>query len=185
MLPLPSQHILPMEINEAPVLDAIRMSDIHEQLRELLDREGATYRVIEHEPEGRTEVIARIRGNQIQQSIKSIVVQVRLNRKENRYCLANVPGDCRIDFEGIKHYFDADSVAFASREKAKELTGCVIGAIPPFSFSNQLQVLADPLIQQNEEVVFNAGRLDRSILMKLEDYIRIARPQIVQIALRG
>src|ERR1041384_4005552 len=132
--------------------------DIHGQLRELLDSEGAIYRVIEHPAEGRTEVIAKIRGNRIEQSVKSIVVQVRLNRKENIYCLANVPGNCRIDFDGIKKHFNADSVAFASREKAQELTGCVIGAIPPFSFNDQLPVLADPLIQQNDEVVFNAGR---------------------------
>ena len=161
------------------------MSDVHRQLCDLLDREGATYRVVEHEPEGRTQVIAKIRGNRVQQSIKSIVVQVRLNRKENIYCLANVPGDCRIDFEGLKSHFQADSVAFAAPEKAQELTGCAIGAIPPFSFSGQLQVLADPLIQENEEVVFNAGRLDRSIFMRLDDYLRIAKPQLVQIALRG
>ena len=161
------------------------MSDVYEQLLYLLDRQGATYRVIEHEPEGRTEVIANIRGNKIEQSIKSIVVQVRLNRKDNLYCLANVPGNCRIDFDGIKNHFQADSVAFASRDKAQELTGCAIGAIPPFSFSDQLQVLADPLIRENEEVVFNAGRLDRSIFMRLEDYIRIAKPQFARIALRG
>ena len=159
--------------------------DVHQQLRDLLDRENAAYRVVEHEPEGRTEMIAKIRGNRIEQSIKSIVVQVRLNRKENIYCLANVPGDCRIDFDGIKRHFEADSVAFAARDKAQALTGCVIGAIPPFSFSDQLQVLADPLIQQNEEVVFNAGRLDRSIFMKLDDYIRIAKPRMAKIALRG
>jgi Ala-tRNA(Pro) deacylase len=160
-------------------------SDIHQQLCALLDQEGASYRVIEHEPEGHTELIAKIRGNRIQQSIKSIVVQVRINRKENIYCLANVPGDCRIDFDGIKNYFNADSVAFASRDKAQELTGCAIGAIPPFSFNDGLQVLADPLIQENEEVVFNAGRLDRSIFMKLDDYLRIAKPQLVKIAMRS
>lgn len=159
--------------------------DTHEQLRTLLDREQVSYRVIEHEPEGRTEVIARIRGNRIQQSIKSMVLQVRLTRKENIYCLANIPGDCRVDFDGVKNYFNADSVAFARREKAEELTGCVIGSIPPFSFNGQLQLLADPLIQENEEVVFNAGRLDRSIMMKLNDYIRIATPQLVPIARRG
>lgn len=163
----------------------IPMSDIHEQLRALLDRERATYRVIEHEPEGRTEVIAKIRGNRIQQSIKSMVLQVRLTRKDNIYCLANIPGDCRVDFIGVKTYFNADSVAFAKREKAEELAGCVIGSIPPFSFNDQLQLLADPLIQENEEVVFNAGRLDRSIMMKLSDYIRIAKPQLIPIAQRG
>ncbi len=161
------------------------MSDIHEQLRALLDKEGATYRVIEHEPEGRTEVIAKIRGNRIEQSIKSMVLQVRVTRKENIYCLANVPGNCRIDLDGVTKYFNADSVAFAKREKAQELTGCVIGAIPPFSFNDQLLLLADPLIQENDEVVFNAGRLDRSIMMKLNDYLRIAKPQLVPIAQRG
>ena len=164
---------------------AVHMSDTYEQLRAVLDAAGAAYRVIEHEPEGRTEVIAKIRGNRIEQSIKSMVLQVRLTRKENIYCLANIPGDCRVDFNGVKKYFNADSVAFAQRDKAQELTGCVIGAIPPFSFTDQLQLLADPLIQENDEVVFNAGRLDRSIMMKLSDYIRIAKPQLVPIALRG
>ena len=161
------------------------MADIHEQLCALLDREGAVYRVVEHAAEGRTEFITQIRGNRLEQAIKSIVVQVRLSKKENIYCLANVPGDCRVDLNGIKSNFNAKSISVAPREKAEALTGCVIGAIPPFSFSEQLQVLADPFIQQNEEVVFNAGRLERSIFMKLVDYIRIAKPQIISIALRG
>ncbi len=161
------------------------MTDVHEQLRALLDKEGAVYRVIEHEPEGRTEFIAKIRGNRIEQSIKSIVVQVRVSKKENLYCLANVPGDCRVDLEGIKRHFDAKGVGIASREKAEALTGCVIGAIPPFTFSDQLHLLVDPLVQENVEVVFNAGRLDRSIFMNLRDYIRIAKPKLVPIALRG
>ena len=161
------------------------MADIHEQLCTLLDKEDATYRVIEHEPEGRTEFIAKIRGNRIEQSIKSIVVQVRLSKKENIYCLANVPGDCRVDLDGIKRHFDAKGVGMAPREKAEALTGCVIGAIPPFTFSDQLHLLVDPLVQENAEVVFNAGRLDRSIFMNLDDYIRIAKPQLVPIAQRG
>jgi len=161
------------------------MTDIHDQLRALLDSEGATYRVIEHEAEGRTELVAKIRGNRLEQAIKSIVVQVRLSKKENLYCLANVPGDCRVDLDGIKRHFDAKGVGMAPREKAEALTGCVIGAIPPFTFSDQLLLLVDPLVQENTEVVFNAGRLDRSIFMKLDDYIRIAKPQLVPIALRG
>ena len=161
------------------------MTDIHEQLCTLLDQEGAHYRVIEHEAEGRTDLIAQIRGNRIEQSIKSIVVQVRLSKKENIYCLANVPGHCRVDLGAIKDHFKADSIGMAQREKAQALTGCVVGAIPPFSFNDQLQVLADPLIQENAEVVFNAGRLDRSIFMDSADYIRIAKPQLISIALQS
>jgi len=159
--------------------------NIHERLCDLLSANGAVYRVVEHEPEGHSELIAKIRGNRLEQAIKSMVVQVRLNKKENMYCLANIPADCRVDFDGIKNHFDATSAAMASREKAEALTGCVIGAIPPFSFNDQLVLLADPLIQENEEVVFNAGRLDRSIFMKSVDYFRIAKPQLTNIALRS
>ena len=159
--------------------------DVHERLRALLDEKGAVYRVIEHEPEGHTEVISQIRGNRLEQAIKSIVVQVRLNKKENIYCLANVPGDCRVDLESIKAYYNAISIAIAPREKAEQLTSCVIGSIPPFSFNEQLIVLADPLIRENQEVVFNAGRLDRSIFMNVDDYFRIAEPQVMKTAIRS
>jgi Ala-tRNA(Pro) deacylase len=161
------------------------MSDIHQQLCGLLDKEGAVYRILEHEAEGRTEFITKIRGNRIQQAIKSMVVQVRMTRKENVYYLANVPGDCRVDFDAIKVHFNADSIGMAQREKAEALTGCVIGSIPPFSFNEKLGLLADPLIRENEEVVFNAGSLTKSIFMKMEDYFRIANPQVAKIALRG
>lgn len=160
------------------------MPDIHERLCELLDRAGVTYRVLEHAPEGRTEIISRARGNRIEQAIKSIVVQVRMNGKDNRYCLANVPGDCRVDLEGIRALFAAESAAIAARARAEELAGCVVGSIPPFSFDSRLIVLADPLVRENEQVVFNAGRLDRSIFMSPEDYIRVAGPRLAKIALR-
>ena len=160
------------------------LHSIHEQLKDLLTREGATFRVVEHEAEGRTELIAKIRGNRTEQAVKSIVVMVRFGKNEPRYALANVPGDCRVDLKAIRALYGGSQSAFAAREKAEELTGCVIGAIPPFSFSDQLEVLADPLVQQNEEVVFNAGRLDRSIFMRCEDYVRIAKPRLVNIAIR-
>ena len=161
------------------------MTDIHEQLRTLLDKEGATYRVLEHEAEGRTEVITQIRGNRIEQAIKSMVIQVRMSKKENLYYLANVPGDCRVDFDAIKAHFNAAGIGMAPREKAEALTGCVIGSIPPFTFNEKLGLLADPMIKKNDEVVFNAGSLEKSIFMKMEDYFRIANPQVVSIALRG
>ena len=94
-----------------------------------------------------------------------------------------MPGHRRVDLDAIRAHFAASSVAIANRDKAEALTGCVTGAIPPFSFNPELQLLADPLLTENEEVVFNAGRLDRSIFMRADDYIRIARPQMIPISL--
>jgi Ala-tRNA(Pro) deacylase len=173
------------DYQSAPQQNMTDSISIHEQLRSLLTREGAVYRVVEHESEGRTEYIARIRGNRVEQAIKSIVVMIRFGKNEPCFALANVPGDCRVDLKAIRDLFGGSQAAFAPREKAEELTGCVVGSISPFSFNDQLEVLADPLIQENEEVVFNAGRLDRSVFMKCADYFRIAKPRLVKIAIRA
>ena len=77
-------------------------SSIHEQLKDLLTREGADFRVVEHEAEGRTELIAKIRGNRTEQAVKSIVVMIRFGKKEALYVLANVPGHCRVDLGAIR-----------------------------------------------------------------------------------
>ena len=159
--------------------------DIHVRLCELLDRRGVVYRIVTHEPEGRTEYIARIRGNRPEQAIKSIVVQVRFGKKESRYYLANVPGHCRVDLAAIESLLNGTDASIAPRSMAELLTGCVIGAIPPFLFDDRLVLLADPLIRATEEVVFNAGRLDRSICMKSADYFLIAAPQLANIASRA
>src|SRR5512140_1845600 len=116
------------------------VQDIHERLVALLNEQGASFRIIEHVAEGRTEVIAQIRGNRLEQAIKSMVVQLRYGKKENRYVLANIPGNCRVDFDAIKTEFGADSAAFAPRGKAEALSGCVTGSIPPFSFNSELVV---------------------------------------------
>ncbi len=158
---------------------------VFDRLCALLDEKGLPYRIIEHEAEGRTEMIAKIRGNRIEQSIKSMVVKVRFGKKDSRYYLANVPGNCRVDLPAIQAMMIGTDISIAAREKAEELSECVIGAIPPYSFNDQLIVLADPLIFENEEVVFNAGRLDRSIFMSSKDYRLSAQPRLENIALRA
>ena len=158
--------------------------NVHERLCALLDRKARSIALSSMNRRDARNSSRRFRGNKPEQAIKSIVVQVRFGKKESRYYLANVPGHCRVDLSAIQSIFNGTDASVAPREKAEALTGCVIGAIPPFSFNDQLILLADPLIQENEEVVFNAGRLDRSIFMKSIDYFRIAKPQLLNIALR-
>ena len=57
-----------------------------------------------------------------------------------------------------------------------------MGAVPPFSFSDDLPIFVDPICKENTEVVFNAGRLDKSIFMKFEDYERITNPKFYEIS---
>lgn len=59
----------------------------------------------------------------------------------------------------------------------------MVGAIPPFSFNEELKLVADPeLFERYSEIAFNAGRLDRSIILNSDDYLRVARPVLTKIA---
>jgi Ala-tRNA(Pro) deacylase len=44
-------------------------------------------------------------------------------------------------------------------------------------------LLVDPSLMENwSEIAFNAGRLDRSIVLDSRDYLRVARPRLVPIS---
>ncbi|HGG8936264.1 TPA: YbaK/prolyl-tRNA synthetase associated domain-containing protein, partial [Enterobacter hormaechei subsp. xiangfangensis] len=50
----------------------------------------------------------------------------------------------------------------------------------PFSFHPDLTLVADPLLfERFDEIAFNAGLLEKSVIMDTQDYLRIARPELV------
>ena len=63
--------------------------------------------------------------------------------------------------------------SLASPEEVMELTGCIFGAVPPVSFHPDLE-----LITRYDELAFNAGGRDVSIIISTEDFKRIVTPKI-------
>ncbi len=53
-------------------------ADVFDKLVALLNDARAKFRVIEHEPEGRSEQISKIRGNDPSQAAKAMVVAVKV-----------------------------------------------------------------------------------------------------------
>jgi Ala-tRNA(Pro) deacylase len=154
----------------------------HERVVELLEAGGAAFRLVDHPAEGRSEAIAKIRGNHPSQSLKAIVVTLKGGGAGERTVMAVVPGDRRLDMKALRKVMGAQKGGFAPPEAATAITGCVMGAVPPFTFWPELPLVADPAIRDNREVCFNAGRLDRSIFMDVDDYVRLANPRFAAIA---
>src|SRR5713101_6071421 len=156
--------------------------DTYTQLINLLDQHGAQYRLIDHAPEGRTEIVSPMRGNALSQAAKCIVLMVKIGKKVTRYVLAVVPGDKRVDLQAVKSLMRGTYVAFASSDIAERLAGSVAGTILPFSFTAELEVVVDPSLLENDEIYFNAARLDRSMVLKTSDYVAVARPRLGRIS---
>jgi len=157
--------------------------DSYTNLIKFLDENGAQYRLIDHPPEGRTDIVSPMRGNKVSQAAKCIVVMVKLTKKDKKYILAVVPGDAKVDLNSIKNMFEGIYVSFATPEIAEQLAGSVSGTILPFSFNPGLVLIVDPKLLENDEIFFNAARLDRSMALKTSDYVRLANARKANIAL--
>lgn len=155
--------------------------DLYQRLITMLDDGDARYRLIDHAPEGRTEEVSAMRGNPLGAAAKCIVVMVKIGKKVSRYFLAVVPGDARVDLQAVKALVDGTYVSFASTDKAELLAGSVSGTILPFSFHEDLTLVVDPALLKHPELFFNAARLDRSLALNTEDYVRLANPTIAPL----
>lgn len=157
--------------------------DAYERLVVLLDAENARYRLIDHAAEGRTELVSGMRGHAPKEAAKCIILMLKTGKKITHFILAVVPGDSRVDLEAVKRQKGATLVRFADPGVAESLAGCVSGAVLPFAFDPKLELIVDPDVAASKIMYFNAGRLDRSIALDTEDYLRIAKPRIARIAL--
>jgi len=158
------------------------MDDTYTKLIELLDKHKAGYRLIDHPPEGRTEIVSPMRGNKASQAAKCIVIMVKIGKKVTKYILGVVPGDAKIDLNAIKELFHGTYISFATPEIAEKLAGSVAGTILPFSFNPEMELIVDISLLKNDEIYFNAARLDRSMALKTSDYITLAKPRLEHIA---
>ncbi|PIU20853.1 MAG: hypothetical protein COT15_05145 [Candidatus Diapherotrites archaeon CG08_land_8_20_14_0_20_34_12] len=157
-------------------------NDTYIQLIEFLDQHKAEYRLIDHPSEGRTEIVSPMRGNKVSQAAKCIVVMVKIGKKVTKYVLGVIPGDAKIDLNTVKDLFQGTYASFANPEIAERLAGSVVGTVLPFSFNPDLELIVDPALLKNEEIFFNAARLDRSMALKVNDYIRVVKPRLEHIA---
>ena len=107
---------------------------------------------------------------------------VKVGKKVTKFVLAVVPGNTRVDLQGIKQLYGGTYVSFATPEIAERLSGCVAGTILPFSFHPDLELIADPGIRSFPELFFNAARLDRSAALRTVDFLTIAAPRFESIA---
>jgi Ala-tRNA(Pro) deacylase len=149
------------------------------RLQNMLEDQGIKYRVIDHPAEGRTSLASAMRGHPLSQAAKCMVVEVRVER----YALCVIPGDAKVDFDAVCKLYGGTRARLASQETAERLTDCERGTIVPFSFRpDELEVVADPSLFGQEQLYFNAARLDRSFGICPDDLLQAANPRLANIA---
>lgn len=160
-------------------MSEIASRDVHQHLLEVLTRQQAHFRVMEHEAIGKCEAVSEVRGTALGQGAKALVCKVKGNGVK-QHVLAILAADQQADLSRLASHLGGLKASLASPAEVDTLTACVFGAIPPFSFHPGLRLVADPLLfERFDEIAFNAGLLEKSIVMDTQDYLRIAQPELV------
>jgi prolyl-tRNA editing enzyme YbaK/EbsC (Cys-tRNA(Pro) deacylase) len=147
-------------------------ANVLEQIRELLTREQVVFREVQHQPTYTSEESARARGEDIRIGGKALLLKIGDDIR-----LFVLPANCKADSAAIRNELGVRKTRFANREELWELTGLVPGSVPPFGRPIlPFDLYVDTGIAHNEKIAFNAGSLTDSIIMPVEDYLRIARP---------
>ncbi len=151
--------------------------DVFSKLVDLLIAEKVDFQLMTHEPVTTSEEAALARGTSLESGAKAIIA------KTDKFVMLVLPANLKIDSKKVKRIFNVKSFRFATDEELLTLTGCKKGAVPPFGFLFGLDTYVDEKLLKQKEINFNAGRNDRSIAMRVEDYIKIVKPKIENFSL--
>jgi Ala-tRNA(Pro) deacylase len=62
---------------------------------------------------------------------------------------------------------------------------CELGAMPPLGSFYMIPVYADDLLEEDDEIVMQAGTHTESVKIAWDDYLHLERPRLVQISHRA
>jgi Ala-tRNA(Pro) deacylase len=147
-------------------------------IKSLLDGQGVVYRTVHHEPTHTSEESAKARGEEISVGGKALLMKV-----DETFKVFVISAAKKVDSQKIKQYCRAKKLRFANMEELQQLTGLVPGSVPPFGKPLLgFELFVDTSIQQNAKIAFNAGSLTDSIIMRTDDYFRVANASVFDFA---
>jgi prolyl-tRNA editing enzyme YbaK/EbsC (Cys-tRNA(Pro) deacylase) len=98
---------------------------------------------------------------------------------DDTFRLFVLSADRKVDSAAIKRYYAAKRTRFATPEELMQMTGLVPGSVPPFGEPIlPFPLSVDPSVFANDRVAFNAGSLTDSMVIPIEDYQRIVKPEV-------
>jgi Ala-tRNA(Pro) deacylase len=149
-----------------------------EKIKKFLTEKGIEFKTINHQPTTTSQASAEARGEDLKIGGKALVMKT-----DDVFRLFVLSAAKKTDSKRLKRIFGCKRIRFANGEELQELTGLVPGAVPPFGRPIvDLDLYVDRSIAVNPKIAFNAGSLTDSIVMKTEDYLSVAEPEIIEFS---
>ena len=149
-----------------------------EKIKDWLSAQSIEFKQVQHKPTETSEESAQARGVDLSIGGKALVLKI-----DDSYKLCVLSAAKKLDSAALRKHFGAKKLRFADKNELMELTGLVPGSVPPFGRPFiDLELIIDSSIVKNQKIAFNAGSLTDSIIMSVQDYLKVANPAILDFS---
>jgi Ala-tRNA(Pro) deacylase len=148
-----------------------------DSIKKILDENKIQYKCWTHLPVHTSEEAAKIRGTSLESGAKALVL-----RSEGKFLMVVIAGDKKMDMKKVKQAIKSSRLSLATPEEVLHVTNCEIGSVPPFGNLFSIPVYLDRSLLRSPIINFNAGRHDTSIAMSVDDFRKVVKPVLVDLA---
>jgi Ala-tRNA(Pro) deacylase len=149
------------------------------RLREFLETNKVPYSVHSHPQAFTAQEIAAL--EHVSGRMLAKVVMIKAGAQ---LIMVVIPADHRVDLDRIKGSLGSDVRLATEAEFRDAFPGCEVGAMPPFGNLFGIPVYVDRTLEQDEEIVFNAGNHTLTAKLAFDDFVRLTEPRMVDVAVQ-
>lgn len=137
-----------------------------------LKEQSVNFEEILHPPAETCELSAKYRLKDLQIGGKTVFLKTK-----SGFVLATVPAHKKVDNQRLRKILRSQKLRFASQDELREHIGVTKGAIPPFIAPwLNIPLYLDISLLENHEIAFNAALNSHSIILKMNDYLKLHKP---------
>jgi len=146
------------------------------KLKEFLDNHHVKYLCVNHSPGYTAQEVAaaaHVSGKQLAK-----IVMLKVGGKLVMFVL---PANEHVNFSSIKEATGTSADLASESDFKGKFPECEVGAMPPFGNLYDVPVYVSNHLQDNEQIVFNAGSHSELMKMAYQDFERLVKPKVLDI----
>ena len=150
------------------------------KLQEFLDSNQVRYITINHSPAYTAREVAASTFVPRREFAKATIVKL-----DGVMAIAVVPASRHVDMDKLASEAGAAKAVLASEDEFQSrFPGCELGAMPPFGNLYDMQTFVDTMLEEDDEIAFNAGTHTQVVRLSFEDYSKLSQPTMCSISVK-
>jgi len=147
---------------------------ILKRLTDYLDSHKIKYVLIQHSPAFTAREVAVSAHIPFREVAKTVVLSI-----DRKHILAVLPATEMVDLNLLREILENAAVRLTNESEFNTLfPECEIGAMPPLGSLYKTPVYADALLEEDDQIVFQAGTHTEAVKMAWDDYVKLEHPTL-------